>query len=102
MTVRSGLRLGLLAASLLVMGSTAFRCTSGANGLVARGIATDDDGDNRAPTAESFTIDVPSNAPTSGFLQGSDPDGDAISFDIVAEPLNGSVTLDDASSGAFT
>ena len=100
MAVRRELKLGLLAASLLAMGSTAFRCTSGENGLVA-GIASGDLED-RAPTAESFTIQAEPNLPTRDFLRGSDPNDDAITFSIVADPVNGGVELTDARSGAFT
>jgi hypothetical protein len=100
MTVQRGLRLGVLAASLLVMGSTAFKCTSGENGLVAA--VASGDIDNHAPTAESFTIQAEPNLPTTGFLRGSDPDDDAITFRIVAEPRDGIVDLVDPDSGAFT
>ena len=96
----SALKLGLLAASLLAMGSTAFRCTSGERGLIA-GVATGDLEADDAPTVESFTIQAEPNLPANGFLRGSDPDGDSLTFSIVAAPANGIVDLTDPSSGAF-
>ena len=101
MATGRALKLGLLAASLLAMGSTAFRCTSGERGLIA-GVATGDLEDDDAPTVESFTIQAEPNLPASGFLRGSDPDGDSLTFSIVAAPANGIVDLTDPSSGAFT
>lgn len=101
MAVRRALKLGLLAASLLAMGSTAFRCTSGEHGLVA-GAAVGDLENDHAPSVESFTIQAEPNLPALGFLRGSDPDGDALTFSIVAEPAHGIVDLADPSSGAFT
>jgi hypothetical protein len=101
MTVGSALRLGLLAVSLLAMGSTAFRCSSGEQGLLA-GVATGDLDDDHAPSVEDFTIEAEPNLPAQGFLRGTDPDGDALTFSIVAGPANGIVDLTDPASGAFT
>src|SRR5699024_9544094 len=37
-----------------------------------------------------------------GTLSASDPDGDALSYSIVSQPGHGSVTITNASTGAFT
>ncbi|HHB76175.1 MAG TPA: tandem-95 repeat protein [Desulfobulbus sp.] len=55
---------------------------------------------NHPPQATGTSIDVDGNAGYSGQLQGSDPDGDQITFSRVSAPTKGNVTIDD--SGNFT
>ena len=101
------LRLVLLALCLLLMGSSFVKCTSGDQGLHFVGGSTGDGSDggdnNSAPTAESFTLRVAPNTPTSDtLLRATDPDGDALTYSIVNEPTLGNVVLNDASTGKFT
>ncbi len=57
---------------------------------------------NHPPVAKDGTLTTDENQAASGKLKASDPDGDALSFSIVAQPKHGSVTLNDASTGAYT
>ncbi|MDN5864112.1 MAG: Ig-like domain-containing protein, partial [Gammaproteobacteria bacterium] len=59
-------------------------------------------GGNNAPVASNGTLTTEVNTAKSGTLVATDPDGDPLTFSIVAEPTHGSVTLDDASTGAYT
>jgi VCBS repeat-containing protein len=54
---------------------------------------------NRAPSANNLNITATAGVAKSGQLQGSDPDGDTLSYVIVSQPGKGSLTLD--ASGAF-
>jgi uncharacterized protein (TIGR03437 family) len=47
---------------------------------------------NRAPTASSQTVNVDQNGSVAIRLDGSDPDGDALSYRIVTQPSRGSLT----------
>jgi len=100
------LRLVLLALCLLLMGSSFVKCTTGDQGLHFVGGSTGDGSDggdnNSAPTAESFTLQVAPNTPTSDTLRATDPDGDALTYSIVNAPTLGTVELNDASTGRFT
>lgn len=96
-------KLGVLAVSLLLMGSTVVKCTSGENGLHFAGATGDGVGeDNSAPVAQSFTLHAMPNVATSGNLEATDADGDALTFSIVAEPTMGTLELTDPVTGAFT
>jgi kumamolisin len=55
-----------------------------------------------APTASNGSVTTAENTAVSGTLSASGPSGAALSFAIVAQPANGSVTLTNASTGAFT
>ncbi|MDN5865595.1 MAG: cadherin-like domain-containing protein, partial [Gammaproteobacteria bacterium] len=57
---------------------------------------------NGPPVASGGTLKVNENASASGTLKATDADGDALTFSIVAQPTHGSVTLDDAATGAYT
>jgi len=57
---------------------------------------------NSVPTAMEATFGTQIGEPVSGILSGSDPDGDALTFAITAPPTNGTATLDDPATGAFT
>lgn len=57
---------------------------------------------NSAPVARDDGFGIPRLDPVSGKLPGSDPEGDALGFSIVTIPGNGDVTIDDATTGAYT
>lgn len=57
---------------------------------------------NAAPAATDTAILAVPGTPYSGRLPGADPDGDPLVFVIVQEPAQGTLTLDDAATGAFT
>ncbi|MGH8126894.1 MAG: Ig-like domain-containing protein [Gammaproteobacteria bacterium] len=59
-------------------------------------------GGNNPPTASNGSITTNENTAKSGTLSASDPDGDALTFSIVSQPSHGSVSITNASSGAFT
>lgn len=56
---------------------------------------------NSAPNASGQNLIVPEDGSVTGTLSASDPDGDVLSFAILAQPLHGSVILD-TKSGVFT
>ncbi|MFF7709138.1 Ig-like domain-containing protein [Pseudomonas sp. NPDC007930] len=55
---------------------------------------------NPLPVAANATFSGSEDAPVSGQLSGSDPDGDSISFAAATQPAHGTVTVD-ANTGAF-
>ena len=55
---------------------------------------------NHPPLANNLSIDVDGDKTYSGQLQGSDPDGDTLTFSRVSAPTKGNVTID--GSGDFT
>ncbi len=55
-----------------------------------------------APTASNGSVTTAENTAVSGTLSASGPSGAALTFAIVAQPANGSVTLTNSSTGAFT
>ena len=57
---------------------------------------------NEPPVSSNLSLSITSGHTVSGTLNATDPEGDAIQYEIVSNPSNGSVTLDNASTGAFT
>jgi MYXO-CTERM domain-containing protein len=57
---------------------------------------------NKPPVASDGTLTTDAGKAASGTLKASDPDGDALTFSIVSQPKHGQVTLDNASTGAYT
>ncbi len=57
---------------------------------------------DQPPVAKDGTLTTDENTAESGMLEASDPDGDALTYSIVAQPQHGSLTLDDAGTGAYT
>lgn len=55
-----------------------------------------------APTASNGSVTTTENTAVSGTLSATGPSGAALTFAIVAQPANGSVTLTNSSTGAFT
>ncbi len=64
-------------------------------------------GINASPTtaavpAQSNSLRVYANTPAYGVLGGYDPEGDAMTFEVVSYPKNGLLCITDASTGAYT
>ena len=62
---------------------------------------------NASPTtsavpAQSSSLQVYANTPACGVLGGYDPEGDALTFEIVKYPAKGIVTVTDTATGAYT
>ncbi len=57
---------------------------------------------NNPPTASNGSASTSTNTPVNGTLAGSDSDGDTLTFTVAAAPAHGSVTITNASTGAFT
>ncbi len=57
---------------------------------------------NQPPTASDLSISTQKNTPVTGKLPATDPEGDSLTFIVVAEPQKGTVTLTDAATGDFT
>ncbi len=59
-------------------------------------------GGNTPPTASNGSVTTNENTAVSGTLSASDSDGDTLTFSIVSQPSHGSVSITNASTGAFT
>lgn len=94
------MRLTLSVSCVLLMGNTVFSCSSNNGDLLVAG--GNDEGDNGAPVARSFTIEADEDVPTEDTLRASDPDGDRLTFRIVSGPVLGEVDLLDEETGTFT
>lgn len=81
----------LLAWSVL-SGGTVIKCSSDPGGI---------GDDNERPEAEDSTFAVSADTVFIAALQASDPDGDALRFEIVSQPALGSVVLVDDRTGRF-
>ena len=57
---------------------------------------------NAPPVASGDSVSVTAGGSVSDTLSGSDPDGEPITYDIVANGSKGTAVLDNASTGAFT
>jgi hypothetical protein len=57
---------------------------------------------NRAPVASNGTLSVAAGASATGTLKATDADADALNYSIVSNGTKGSVTISNASTGAFT
>jgi hypothetical protein len=57
---------------------------------------------NRAPVAADDAISTPENTATNGTLGASDPDGDPLTYSVVANAAKGTATITNAATGAFT
>jgi parallel beta-helix repeat protein len=57
---------------------------------------------NNPPVADDQTLSLPAGASTGGTLTASDADSDPLTFTIVGLPTQGTVTLNDPTTGAFT
>jgi len=57
---------------------------------------------NRIPAANSFAITTYEGTAVNGVLPAADPDGDALTFSIVANGAKGAAVITDAAPGAFT
>ncbi len=57
---------------------------------------------NRAPTASNSSFSTTVNTQISRTLTASDPDGDSLTFSIVSGASNGSATITNSATGAFT
>lgn len=55
-----------------------------------------------APTATAGTLTTDEDTDGSSTLIGNDIEGDALTFEIVAQPTNGTVTITDVVTGAYT
>ena len=57
---------------------------------------------NDAPVASNGSLTTQEDTVGSGTLAASDIDGDALTYSVVAQPTGGSVTITNASTGAYT
>ena len=57
---------------------------------------------NATPVANNGSVSTSQNTAVSGTLSASDSDGDSLTFAVASNPSNGSVTITNASTGAFT
>jgi uncharacterized repeat protein (TIGR03803 family) len=82
------------------VGTTQLGGTSGA-GVVFQ-LTLTPDATNRPPVASDGTATVTAGASVSGTLSASDPDGDALTYAIVANGSKGTAVVTNASTGAYT
>lgn len=59
-------------------------------------------GGNNPPSVQNGSVTTTEGNSVSGTLSASDPDGDALTFNIVSQPANGAVQITDHSTGAFS
>ncbi|MGE5625873.1 MAG: Ig-like domain-containing protein [Bacillota bacterium] len=59
-------------------------------------------GGNTTPTANNGSVSTNENTAVNGTLSASDTDGDSLTFAVVTAPAHGTVTITNASTGAFT
>lgn len=57
---------------------------------------------NNPPVASDGSLTTNENQAASGTLEATDSDGDPLTFSIVSQPSHGSVSISDASTGAYT
>ncbi|GAB4133007.1 MAG: hypothetical protein Fur0046_03380 [Cyanobacteria bacterium J069] len=57
---------------------------------------------NDAPNASNLNVATDEDTAASGTLLGQDVDGDTLTYEIVAAPTKGTVTITDTATGAFT
>jgi len=57
---------------------------------------------NNPPVATHGSLATDEDTPASAHLAGTDPDSDDLTYSIVVEPVNGTVVIDDAATGAYT
>ncbi|MHB9132351.1 MAG: tandem-95 repeat protein [Armatimonadota bacterium] len=57
---------------------------------------------NDAPVAENGTLAVTEDAATTGTLVATDADGDALTYSVVAQGTQGTVTITDPATGAYS
>ena len=57
---------------------------------------------NTAPTASNGTVTTTFNSAVSGTLSATDTDHDSLSFTVVSNPSHGTVSITNATTGAFT
>jgi hypothetical protein len=81
--------------------STAFTPADAANYTTASAQVTIDVVDT-APIARNGAISTLEDTAVSGSLSATDPDGDPVTFQIVAQPTRGTVVLTNPATGAFT
>lgn len=65
-------------------------CTGGCGG--GTNSSPDGGGDNRPPVANTFDLSVRADTPRAIVLQGTDPDGDRLTYRIVNQPYNGTLS----------
>jgi uncharacterized delta-60 repeat protein len=61
----------------------------------------DDEGTNRPPVAAGQSFTTPEDTPRSGNLTATDPDGNPLTYSVVAPPAHGTLSVT-AATGAFT
>ncbi|HEU5398150.1 MAG TPA: Ig-like domain-containing protein [Gammaproteobacteria bacterium] len=59
-------------------------------------------GGNATPTANNGSVSTNENTAVNGTLSASDTDGDTLTFAVVTGPAHGTVTVNNAATGAFT
>ncbi|BAU44230.1 Ig-like domain-containing protein [Leptolyngbya sp. O-77] len=85
-----------------ISGSLTTLAVAGAN-RIFRGVAFSPSAVvNQPPVANSGSLITNEDAAFSGTLSGSDPEGAALTYSIVNQPANGTVTITNAATGAYT
>jgi hypothetical protein len=72
------------------------------DGTAACDIGAYERGLEKPPIASGASLSTDLNTAASGTLKASDPNGDALTFSIAAQPAHGAVAINDASKGTFT
>ena len=87
--------------SLFCAGALGFALPASANMFLAEDIQTIA-AVNHPPVAEALCLDTYKNVEVQGAFSGVDPEGDALTFQLISKPARGAVTQAENGSAAFT
>lgn len=87
--------------SLFCAGALGFVLPASANMFLAEDIQTVA-AVNHPPVAEALCLDTYKNVEVQGAFSGVDPEGDALTFQLISKPARGAVTQAENGSAAFT
>ena len=87
--------------SLFCAGALGFALPASANMFLAEDIQTVA-AVNHPPVAEALCLDTYKNVEVQGAFSGVDPEGDALTFQLISKPARGAVTQAENGSAAFT
>jgi len=82
--------------------SFTYKANDGTEDSIVKTVTLNISSINDPPAANDGTLTTNENASKNGTLSGSDVDGDTISYSIVSQGTKGTVSLTDASTGAYT
>lgn len=80
--------------------SVIYTISDGDNGTATATLTITVTGENDAPVGGSFTLNATEDQTSTGFLPVTDVDGDALTYAVLGQPTNGTVTI--GADGSYT